>query len=48
LFSSTETSNRYTALPEEESEEQQKTGPENTAKPPPIYTNDVTNISPLI
>jgi hypothetical protein len=32
------TSNRYTALLEEESEEQQhKTGPNNMPKPPPIY-----------
>jgi hypothetical protein len=34
----TSTSNRYTALLEEESEDQQqKADPENTPKPPPIY-----------
>jgi hypothetical protein len=45
----TSTSNRYTALLEEESEDkQQKAGPENTPKPPPIYITDVQNISPLI
>jgi hypothetical protein len=34
---------------EEGSEDQlQKAGPENTPKPPPFYTNDVKNISPLI
>jgi hypothetical protein len=44
----TSTSNRYTALLEEESEDQQKAGNENTPKPPPIYITDITNISPLI
>jgi hypothetical protein len=45
----TSTSNRYIALLEEESEDyQQKASPENKPKPPPIYINDVTNISPLI
>jgi hypothetical protein len=45
----TSTSSRYTAPLEEESEgQQQNAGPENTPKPPPIYINDVTNISPLI
>jgi hypothetical protein len=44
----TSTSNCYTALLEEESEDQQrKTGPENMPKPPPIYVTDI-NISPLI
>jgi hypothetical protein len=43
------TSNRYTALLEEESENQpHKAGPENTPKPPPISTAGVKNISPLI
>jgi hypothetical protein len=42
----TSTSNRYTAILEEESEEQQKAGNENTPKPPPVYKTDV--ISPLI
>jgi hypothetical protein len=42
----TSTSNRYTALLEEESEDQQqKAGPENTPKPPAIYITDVTNMS---
>jgi hypothetical protein len=47
----TSTSNCYTALLGEESEDQQqKAGPENIQKqkPPPIYITDVTNISPLI
>jgi hypothetical protein len=45
----TSTSNHYTALLEEESEDQQqKAGPENKPKPLPIYITDVTNISPLI
>jgi hypothetical protein len=45
----TSTSNRYTALLEVESEDQQqKAGPENSPKPSPIYITDVTNISPLI
>jgi hypothetical protein len=36
-FNQTSTSNRYTALLEEEREDQQlKAGPENTLKPPPI------------
>jgi hypothetical protein len=44
----TSTSNCYTALLEEESkDQQQKAGPENTPKPPPIYITNVTNISPL-
>jgi hypothetical protein len=43
------TSSRYTDLLEEESEDQQqKAGPENTPKPPPVYITDVKNISPLI
>jgi hypothetical protein len=43
------TSNHFTALLEEESEDQQqKSGPENVPKPPPIYINDIKNISPLI
>jgi hypothetical protein len=45
----TSTANRYTDLLEEESgDQQQKSGPENTPKPPPICITDVTNISPLI
>jgi hypothetical protein len=45
----TSTSSHYTALLEEESEDhQQKSGPENTPEPPPVYITDVTNISPLI
>jgi hypothetical protein len=45
----TSTSNRYTALQEEKSEaQQQKAGPENMTKPPPIYITDIKNISPLI
>jgi hypothetical protein len=41
--------NHYTALLEEESEDQQhKAGPENKPKSPPIYTTDVKNISPII
>jgi hypothetical protein len=45
----TSTSNRYTALLEEESEYQQhKAGPDNTPKPPPLYITGVKNISPLI
>jgi hypothetical protein len=40
----TSTSNRYTALLEEE----HKTDPENTSKPPQINITDVKNISPLI
>jgi hypothetical protein len=45
----TSSSNRYTALLEQESEDQQKKpGPENTTKPHPIYIIDVTSISPLI
>jgi hypothetical protein len=48
-LSQTSTSNRYTALLEEESEDQQqKAGPVNTPKPPPIYTTDVKNKSPFI
>jgi hypothetical protein len=35
-------------LEEESEDQQQKAGPENTPKPPPIYITDVTNISPLI
>jgi hypothetical protein len=43
------TSNRCTALQEEEREaQQQMAGPENMPKTPPIYVIDVTNISPLI
>jgi hypothetical protein len=45
----TSTSNCYTALAEDESEDkQQKASPENMPKPPPSYTTDVTNISALI
>jgi outer membrane cobalamin receptor len=44
----TSTSNRYTALLEEENEEQHKAGPENLPKPPSIYIPDVKIISPLI
>jgi hypothetical protein len=45
----TSTSNRYTALLEEESEDQQhRAGPENTQKPPPIYVTDIKNISSLM
>jgi hypothetical protein len=45
----TPTSNRYTALLEEESEDQQqKAGHVNIPKPPPIYITYVKNISPLI
>jgi hypothetical protein len=45
----TGSTNRYTALREEKNEDQQqKAGPENIPKPPPIYIIDVTNISPLI
>jgi hypothetical protein len=44
----TSTSNRYTALLEEESEDQQgKVSPENKPKSPLIYITDVKNISPL-
>jgi hypothetical protein len=43
------TSSCYTALLEEESEDQQhKASPENIPKPPPIYITGVKNISPLI
>jgi hypothetical protein len=45
----TSTSNRYIAMLEEESEDQQRrAGPENMKKPPPIYKTDVKNISLLI
>jgi hypothetical protein len=45
----TSISNRYTALLDEESEDQQqKAGPEATPNPPPIYITYVKNISPLI
>jgi hypothetical protein len=45
----TSISNRYTALLEERSEDQQqKEGPVDTPKPPPIYITDDTNTSPLI
>jgi hypothetical protein len=45
----TSTSSRYTALLEEESEDQHhRAGPENTPKPPPIHITDVKNISPFI
>jgi phage I-like protein len=48
LLKQTSTPNRYTALLEEEGEDQQhKAGPENTPKPP-IYITDVKNISQLI
>jgi hypothetical protein len=47
-LSHTSTSNRYTTLLQEENEDQQhKTGPENTPKPP-IYIKGDKNISPLI
>jgi hypothetical protein len=43
------TSNCYTALLEEESEDQQhKAGPQNLPKQPPINTTDIKNISPLV
>jgi hypothetical protein len=45
----TSTSSNYTALLEEESEDQQhKPGPENTPKPLPIYITEVTNNSSLM
>jgi hypothetical protein len=45
----TSTSNRYSALLEEESEDQQKkASTQNMPKPPPIYITDVQNISLLI
>jgi hypothetical protein len=45
----TSISNRCTALLEEESkDQQQKAGPENTPKPPPVYITDIKNVSPLI
>jgi hypothetical protein len=38
----------YTAILQEESEDQQKkAGPENMPKLPPIYITDIQNISPL-
>jgi hypothetical protein len=43
------TSNRYTALLEEENDQQQqKFDPVNTPKSPPIYVSGVITISPLI
>jgi hypothetical protein len=43
------TSNHYTALLEEENQDQQQTSsPENMPKPPPIYITGIKNISPLI
>jgi hypothetical protein len=48
-FNRTSTSSLYTALLEEGSkDQQQKAGPENAPKPPPVYITDVKNISPLI
>jgi hypothetical protein len=48
-LSQTSTSNCYTALLEEEMEDQQhKASPENTPKSPPVYKTDVKNISSLI
>jgi hypothetical protein len=48
-FKQTSTSNRYTALLQEEIEDQQhKAGPENKPKPPPIYIAGVKNISTII
>jgi hypothetical protein len=45
----TSTSSPYTAVLEEEFEDQQqKAGPDNTPKPPSTYITDVKNISPLI
>jgi hypothetical protein len=45
----TSLSNQYTALLEEESEDQQnKDTPENTLKPPAIYITGIENISTLI
>jgi hypothetical protein len=45
----TSTSNHYTALLEEKSEDQQhKASLETTPKPPPLYITGVKNISPLI
>jgi hypothetical protein len=44
LLNPDSTSNRYTALLEDVSGEQQhNTGPDNTPKPPPIYITDVKN-----
>jgi hypothetical protein len=41
--------NHYSALLEDESEDQQQTtDPRNTPKPPPIYVSDVTAIPPLV
>jgi hypothetical protein len=43
------TSNCYTAVLEEGSQDQQqKAGPENIPNPPPIYITDIKNISPLV
>jgi hypothetical protein len=45
----TSTSNHYTAILQEGSEDQQqKAGPQNKPKPPPIYITDVKYTSPLI
>jgi hypothetical protein len=45
----TSTSNHYTVLLEEGSEDQQhKASPENTPKPPPVYITYVKNSSPLL
>jgi hypothetical protein len=43
---STSTSNRYTALLDEEKGQQD--GPGNTPKPPPMYVSDVTTVFSLI
>jgi hypothetical protein len=44
----TSTSNRYTALLEGKSgDTQNKMGPENIPKPPPMYITDIKNISLL-
>jgi hypothetical protein len=49
LFNQSLTSNHYTAGLEEENEDQQhKTSPVNTPKPPPFYITGIKNISPLI
>jgi hypothetical protein len=43
----TSTRNRFSALMEDESEDQQQTADAgNTPKPPPIYVSDVTSIPP--
>jgi hypothetical protein len=42
-------SNRYSALPEEDSSEYyQKSNIKTTPKPPPIFVSNITTISPII